>query len=53
MTQSSAVLEAFMLKYDRIYDPVANANALEEKAAQKARREALARMFPPTKTGRP
>jgi hypothetical protein len=36
----------YFRKYDRIYDPVANARAIEEQNAVIARRARLAALFP-------
>lgn len=39
------VLKAFMRKYDRIYNPVANAEAIDEQNAQIARRVRLSLLY--------
>lgn len=38
----SEIVDAFMRKYDRVYNPEANAEALREKEEAKARKAALA-----------
>ena len=40
------VWHAFLTKYDKVYDPVANENAREEKRALEARRTELAKLYP-------
>ena len=40
------VWQAFLTKYDKVYDLVANENAREEKRALEARRTELAKLYP-------
>ena len=40
------VWQAFLTKYDRVYDAIANENAREEKRALEAKRIALAKLYP-------
>lgn len=39
------IVRAFERRYDRIYDPVANAQAIDEQNAQVARRARLAALY--------
>lgn len=41
MADKDATWRAYLQRYDRVYDPVANAKASEEKATAEARRKAM------------
>lgn len=46
MENKDKIFLAFMEKYDKVYDLVANENAREEKRALEARRTELAKLYP-------
>ena len=53
MSDESDVADAYFRKYDRIYNPAANAKALEEKNAEAARRGRMAGLYGTPKKARP
>lgn len=41
-----SVIEAYMRRYSRVYNPAANEAAIRQKQEQRARQEKLAKLWP-------